>query len=69
MTVEETIREPLRISHRFKRGEMEDALGELLNKVGIDERLRYAYPHEMDGGRRQRVGIARAIALNPAFVV
>ena len=69
MTVEEIIREPLRISHRFSRGETEDALNDLLNKVGIDERLRYAYPHEMDGGRRQRVGIARAIALNPSFVV
>ena len=37
--------------------------------VGIDERLRYSYPHELDGGRRQRVGIGRALALNPAFVV
>lgn len=37
--------------------------------VGIDERLRYAYPHELDGGRRQRVGIGRALALNPTFVV
>jgi oligopeptide/dipeptide ABC transporter ATP-binding protein len=40
-----------------------------MDVVGIDQRLRNAYPHELDGGRRQRVGIARAIALNPAFVV
>jgi peptide/nickel transport system ATP-binding protein len=37
--------------------------------VGIDERLRQAYPHELDGGRRQRVCIARALALNPDFIV
>lgn len=69
LTVEETIREPLRISGRYKRNEIEDVLDELFDKVGIDERLRQAYPHEMDGGRRQRVGIARAIALNPDFIV
>lgn len=69
LTVEETIREPLRISGRYKRNEIEDVLDDLLDKVGIDERLRQAYPHEMDGGRRQRVGIARAIALNPDFIV
>ena len=37
--------------------------------VGIDERLRHAYPHELDGGRRQRVGIARALSLKPDFIV
>ena len=37
--------------------------------VGIDNRLRMSYPHELDGGRRQRVGIARALALQPDFIV
>ena len=68
-TVSSTIREPLQKAHRFSRAEIEERAQELMNKVGIEERLWDAYPHEMDGGRRQRVGIARAIALNPDFVL
>ncbi|MCM1134449.1 MAG: ATP-binding cassette domain-containing protein [Clostridium sp.] len=69
MTVEETIREPLELCGRFKKGQIQDEADRIMEMVGIDERLRYAYPHELDGGRRQRVGIGRALALNPAFVV
>ncbi len=68
-TVEQTVREPLRVSGRYKKSEMEEVTSELMNLVGIDNRLRLSYPHELDGGRRQRVGIARALALNPDFVV
>lgn len=69
MTVEETICEPLALSGKFRKGELSDETDRIMEMVGIDERLRYAYPHELDGGRRQRVGIGRALALNPAFVV
>lgn len=69
-TVEETLKEPLLLSKRFKsKGEIADEVTRLMELCGIDERLRLAYPHEMDGGRRQRVGIARALSLNPDFIV
>ena len=67
--VEETIREPLKEAKRFSRKEIDLRAEELMDLVGIEDRLRMAYPHEMDGGRRQRVGIARALALNPEFIM
>ena len=68
-TVEDTIREPLSVSKRYKRNEIDTITGELMDFVGIDARLRNAYPHELEGGCRPRVGIARALALKPDFVV
>lgn len=68
-TVFETVKEPLIVSRRYSKKEIETEAEELMDLVGIDRRLRNAYPHELDGGRRQRVGIARALALNPKFIV
>ena len=69
MCVEEIVKEPLQEAHKFSRAEINERAEELMDVVGVEERLRLAYPHEMDGGRRQRVGIARAIALNPQFIM
>lgn len=68
-SVESTILEPLQEAHRFSKAQINARTEELMDLVGIEERLRLAYPHEMDGGRRQRVGIARALALNPEFIM
>lgn len=68
--IESAVMEPLKCSHRFKdKNQMKEEAGKLMELVGIDKRLRQSYPHELDGGRRQRVCIARALALNPDFIV
>ena len=57
-TIDATVREPLKVSKKFTKQQIEEKTQELMELVGIDERLRMAYPHELDGGRRQRVGLS-----------
>lgn len=69
-TVFETIREPLKIHKMFKtQEETNRRVRELMEVVGLASRYENTYPHELDGGRRQRIGIARALALTPQFIV
>ena len=69
-TVSETIAEPLKLNGIITdKGKRMERVAEIMEIVGLAERLYNAYPHELDGGRRQRIGIARALALTPQFIV
>ncbi len=68
MTVKQIIMEPLLIDGMHKK-EAEKSAREMMGTVGLDLRFENAYPNELDGGRRQRIGIARALILKPKFVI
>lgn len=70
MTVPQAIEEPIKLHGIITDPqEREERVLELMETVGLAPRLFNTYPHELDGGRRQRIGIARALAVNPDFVV
>lgn len=68
-TIAQTIAQPLMLHKICSRKERESRVLEIMETVGLAPRLVNAYPHELDGGRRQRVGIARALAMGPKFIV
>ena len=69
-TVSQAISEPIRINRILKnKRDIEDRVMELMDTVGLAERLVNTYPHELDGGRRQRIGIARALAMEPKLII
>lgn len=70
LTVSEIIAEPIKVNRLAKnRAEMEEKVCKLMDIVGLSRRLVNTYPHELDGGRRQRIGVARALAVDPKFIV
>ncbi len=70
MCVADLIADPMQINHLYgSRQERYKRVAELMDIVGLAKRVAGSYPHELDGGRRQRIGVARALAVNPEFVV
>lgn len=69
LTVTELIAEPMKIYKTGTKEEIYKRVKDLMDIVQLAERFANSYPHELDGGRRQRIGIARALALKPKFVV
>lgn len=69
-SVFELIADPLKTFHLCKdKGELTNKVYDLMDTVGLARRFANAYPHELDGGRRQRIGIARALSVEPKFIV
>lgn len=70
MSTFDLIAEPARVNHLFKsERELEAAVYNMMDTVGLRRSVAGAFPHELDGGSRQRIGIARALILKPKFIV
>lgn len=69
MCVSDLIAEPMKSMRLYDKRERERRVAELMDTVGLARRFAFSYPHELDGGRRQRIGIARALSVEPKFIV
>ena len=70
LSISSIIAEPIKVCGTLKdKGAIQEKVHELMEVCGLPERYVNTYPHELDGGRRQRVGLARALAVDPKFIV
>ena len=68
-TIYQTIAEAIKLNTDLSNDAVNERVLEMMDVAGLARRLRNTYPHELDGGRRQRIGIARALSMNPEFIV